>query len=74
MIEFLVCYDYGQGGIWLYVKAESAKALRKAYLSLTVFESPPSFWNEQLEVLARKADPVKDPKWREWLASLNKSN
>jgi hypothetical protein len=68
--SFLVCYDYGQGGIWLYLTAESSEEIRHKYPSLTVFDSPPPFWTDESEASARKADPEKDKFWREWLEQL----
>ena len=67
---FLVCYDYGQGGIWLYVTGESADSVRQTYPCLTVYENPPPFWNEDLEAIARSADPETSRFWRDWLESL----
>ena len=73
MPAFLACYDYGQGGIWLYVDAESASDIGAKYRDLTVFESPPNFWNEQLEELARSHDPTRSAVWAEWLAKLERA-
>jgi hypothetical protein len=33
---FLVVYDYGQGGIWMYLYAESAEQIAERYPGLTV--------------------------------------
>jgi hypothetical protein len=39
---FLSCYDYGMGGAWLYVEAESPEQIQQTYDGLTVFETPAS--------------------------------
>jgi hypothetical protein len=56
--EFLVCYDYGQGGIWLYLKAQSVEEIMRDYPRLTVFEAVPPFWTDELEAIARSHDTV----------------
>ncbi len=64
--EFLTCYDYGQGGIWLYIEAEHPSQITEIYRDLIVFETPPSWWTEEYELAARKHRST-DPQWREWL-------
>ena len=39
--EFFVCHDYGQGGLWAIVRADSAEQVRQRFPGLPVFESPP---------------------------------
>ncbi len=48
---FLTCYDYGQGGVWAWVLAESADQIRHAYPELTVLDRMPSWMTP--EVLRR---------------------
>jgi hypothetical protein len=74
MPSFLACYDYGQGGVWLYVRGESPEAIRQTYPRLTVYEVPPPFWNVHYEVVARKADPESNAFWRDWLEKLKTSS
>jgi hypothetical protein len=38
---FWVLYDYGQGGLWAVVNAESIAQIVDLYPSLQVFEGPP---------------------------------
>jgi hypothetical protein len=38
---FLVGHDYGMGGIWMYIDANSADEITRAYPELKVFETPP---------------------------------
>ena len=45
MERFLVCYDYGTGGLWDIVLADSADQIRKLYPEVIVFEEPPA-WME----------------------------
>jgi len=39
--RILVCHDYGQGGLWAIVCADSAEQVRQRFPGLPVFESPP---------------------------------
>ena len=41
--EFFAVDDYGQGGIWLAIRAESADAIKEKYPELDVFDEPPQF-------------------------------
>jgi hypothetical protein len=70
---FLTVYDYGEGGVWLVLLAESAAQIREKYPDLQVVEKPPPSMNEeQLEdIRARRTldiDDEADP----FLASLRK--
>jgi hypothetical protein len=51
MRDYLVCYDYGMGGRWWWITAPSAKAISDIYRDLTVFEKPPTWWNEDMEAV-----------------------
>jgi hypothetical protein len=69
MPEYLTCYDYGTGGVWLYLEAGSPAEIRTTYPNLTVFEAPPPWWNAENESLTRKAN-FRDPFWQDWLSKL----
>lgn len=47
--EFLVCYDYDTGGIWMIFRARSAQEIEKKYPYLTVFTDRPDWMNERPE-------------------------
>ena len=47
MREFLACYDYGSGGLWWWIEAESVDAIHAAYCDLTVFETVPDWWESR---------------------------
>lgn len=50
--KYLVLYDYGQGGVWAYLLAESADAIRREFPALRVYEEPPGWMKpEDLEKL-----------------------
>jgi hypothetical protein len=53
MQEFLVCYDYGTGGLWAYVWASSVESIRVRFPELTVYESEPPFWNQAMEAYTK---------------------
>jgi len=71
MPEFLTCYDYGTGGVWLYLEAASPAKIKAAYPELTVYETLPAWWNEENETLTR-AQNFRDPVWQNWLSKLDK--
>jgi hypothetical protein len=41
--EFLVCYDYGSGGVWAYLSAESRAQVAEQYPELTIIDEPPAW-------------------------------
>jgi hypothetical protein len=52
--RFLVVYDYGQGGVWAYLLAESSEYLRRHFPQLAVHDQPPSWMSAaDLEHVAR---------------------
>jgi hypothetical protein len=51
--EFFVVDDYGQGGIWLVIHAESAAAIKEKYPELDVFEEAPEFLTQEVVDRAR---------------------
>jgi hypothetical protein len=66
--QFLACYDYGAGGVWVYVEAKTADEVRQRYPALTVFETPPAWWTPELEQQIRAT--IGDPFWNDWLSKL----
>jgi len=70
--EFLVLYDYGQGGLWAIIRADTAQQIRDRYPQLQVFEKRPSFLSaDMLADLQRKpAADIDDPPTG-WLADLD---
>ncbi len=47
MREFLASYDYGMGGLWWWIEAESADAIHAAYCQLEVLEVVPDWWESR---------------------------
>jgi hypothetical protein len=41
--KFVVLYDYGQGGVWAYLLAESADEINREFSALRVYEEPPTW-------------------------------
>lgn len=72
--EFLVLYDYGQGGLWACIRADTAQQIRDRHPQLQVFEETPSFLSaDMLADLQRKpAVDIDDPPTG-WLADLEPS-
>jgi hypothetical protein len=56
--RYLVVYDYGKGGVWAYVEADSAREIQKKFPELTVVQEPPSWMTEEYRnrLLARTYD------------------
>lgn len=46
MNKYLVVYDYGQGGRWAFVVAESPDQLRKLYPELKIVSKRPEWMDE----------------------------
>lgn len=44
---YLVCYDYGTGGLWWWITAPSAEDISATYEDVIVFDEPPSWWTEE---------------------------
>jgi ribA/ribD-fused uncharacterized protein len=52
--DFFVCHDYGMGGLWWIVTAESEDEILDTFADVTVFaEAPPFFTKADLEDLER---------------------
>lgn len=43
---FLVCYDYGQGGVWAFVEAPSKLDIMRRFPELQVVDSTPGWMSE----------------------------
>lgn len=44
---FIVCHDYGQGGLWAIVEAESADQIENTFQDLVVIHDRPEWLNEK---------------------------
>jgi len=69
--EFFVVYDYGQGGLWAILRAESAEQVRRKYPGLDVFEGRPPMLDDATVSGIRRAGvrDIDDPP-DGWLADL----
>ncbi len=45
--EFLVCYDYGTGGLWAILRARSADEIRGKFSELLVIDEKPAWMDER---------------------------
>jgi hypothetical protein len=43
---YLTAYDYGQGGVWTFIVAESPEAIREKYPQLEIVAEPPPWMLE----------------------------
>jgi hypothetical protein len=54
LTDYLACYDYGQGGVWVVVSAHSAEAITGRYPELQVASQRPAWLDDsQYERLPR---------------------
>jgi hypothetical protein len=69
--DFLVGYDYGQGGLWAIVRAETAEQIRARYPQVAVYSEPPTTLDAATLTTVRStpAVDVDDPPTG-WLADL----
>ena len=68
---YLVCYDYGEGGLWAFVKARDAHEISAKYPELIVFPEPAPFYDKlQLEVIAADLTVDIDDEPTGWLREL----
>lgn len=54
MRAYLVCYDYGMGGLWWWITAPSAAAITESYRDIIVFEEPPLWWSDEMDRLTER--------------------
>lgn len=57
--EFFVLYDYGQGGLWAIVRADTVEQVRRRYPQLQVYEDRPASANDAM-VAALRSGPCFD--------------
>jgi hypothetical protein len=72
--EFLVGYDYGTGGVWAYLLADSLDEVSKRYPELQVISEKPSwmFDDEERRIRDRMTIDIDDES-NEFLAALRSS-
>jgi len=69
--QYFVLYDYGQGGLWVILAAESAEQIRSKYPMLQVFEGEPPML-DAAAIAAIRAHGIQhiDEAPTGWLANL----
>jgi hypothetical protein len=67
--RFLVVDDYGMGGIWAYVLAESAEEIKARYPTLQIVTEVPG-WVQREDANLPEFDSEDDS--NEWLAALRR--
>ena len=71
--KFLTVYDYGTGGIWVFIAAESREAIAEKFPSLKIYdyEDPPAWMEQQRfqEIEARGVVDIDGP-YNEFLTKL----
>lgn len=56
MREFLVCHDYGMGGLWWWIAAADAEAIRAVFRDVVVFDVRPDWWTGEQDVLTQHVE------------------
>lgn len=69
--EFFSLYDYGQGGLWVIIRADSAAQVRDKHPQLEVFEGVPPMLDDATVAIIRRAgvQDIDEPPTG-WLADL----
>jgi hypothetical protein len=70
--EFLVVYDYGQGGIWEYIRAMSAEQIEALFPELKVVAARPARMTPEIEQGLRKRAVDVDEQQTGFLADILK--
>jgi hypothetical protein len=71
--EYLVLYDYGMGGVWAYLTAESEHQIRERFPQLRVVTETPSWWTTEVEARTRDGMTMDiDDESHPFLAALRK--
>jgi hypothetical protein len=64
MRKFLVCHDYGTGGLWWWIEAPSADDIHAKFRDLIVLDQPPTWWNDEMDRHAKRyrlSEPPDEP-------------
>jgi hypothetical protein len=72
--DFLAVYDYGTGGVWMYIRARSKEEIVKKYPFLLVPPKPPHTMSESILEKIKERDTYDiddDPPSGTLLAMLN---
>jgi hypothetical protein len=69
--EYFALYDYGQGGLWVIIAANSAEQIRARYPMLQVFEGePPTLDSAAIAAIRQAGTQDIDDVPRGWLTDL----
>jgi hypothetical protein len=72
--RYLVVYDYGQGGVWAYITAESPEQITDRFPDLSVVEATPDWMTDEVRknLEARMSFDIDDPTG--WPASFRRKS
>lgn len=62
--SYLAFYDYGEGGIWFLLVAESLVQAQQAYPELLVLEERPDWMSETMEIEYRRSIEKMGWRWK----------
>jgi hypothetical protein len=70
-VDYLVYYDYGQGGLWGFIEARSVQDISAKYPELLIFPEPPPFYSKaQLDMIAANLTTDLDDEPKGWLKEM----
>lgn len=69
-LGYLVGYNYGQGGLWAYVLAESAEQITEAFSDVEVFHQRPPWMTDAIASELQVFDVEKPEGWLAMLARV----
>jgi hypothetical protein len=72
---YLVSYDYGQGGVWAYILAESTQLIRRSFPLLEIFREAPEWMTSgDIDEIKKKMTIDIDDESNPFLASLRQNS
>lgn len=73
MNNYLVLYDYGSGGLWAVLKAESKQKILETIPKLQILDTRPSWMTEQnyQEILKETGYSIDSIPVDSWLSQIN---
>lgn len=68
--EFLVLYDYGQGGVWAFVNAHSKADIARRFPEFEIIDQRPKWMTSEVVARLRQRMSFDIDKPRGWLADV----
>lgn len=60
--RYLASYDYGQGGLWGFIYAESIDEITSRFPEIDVVDSPPEWMDDEyIDMLGERSEDIDGP-------------